>query len=115
MNPAIMEPPSYKFLELALTLFLVLLTGFFVAAEFALVKVRSTRLRELALAGNQSATRAVKALEHINDYLSATQLGITVCTLVLGNIGETAVESFCTQSSGKSLLASDIPLQAVSL
>lgn len=101
MNPAIMEPPSYKFLELALTLFLVLLTGFFVAAEFALVKVRSTRLRELALAGNQSATRAVKALEHINDYLSATQLGITVCTLVLGNIGETAVESLLHPIFGK--------------
>ncbi|MFM2223701.1 MAG: hypothetical protein RLZZ78_1958, partial [Armatimonadota bacterium] len=70
-----------------------LLTGFFVAAEFALVKVRSTRLSELAQAGNQNAARAVRALAHINDYLSATQLGITVCTLVLGNIGETAVES----------------------
>jgi len=88
-----MEPHSYKFIELALTLLLVLLTGFFVAAEFALVKVRSTRLSELAQTGNQNAARAVRALAHINDYLSATQLGITVCTLVLGNIGETAVES----------------------
>lgn len=88
-----MEPHTYKFIELALTLFLVLLTGFFVAAEFALVKVRATRLSELAQAGNQNAARAVRALSHINDYLSATQLGITVCTLVLGNIGETAVES----------------------
>ena len=87
MKPAIMEPHSYKFVELALTLLLVLLTGFFVAAEFALVKVRSTRLSELAQAGNQNAARAVRALAHIDDYLSATQLGITVCTLVLGNIG----------------------------
>ena len=96
-----MEPHSYKFVELALTLLLVLLTGFFVAAEFALVKVRSTRLSELAQAGNQNAARAVRALAHINDYLSATQLGITVCTLVLGNIGETAVESLLHPMFGR--------------
>ena len=101
MKPAIMEPHSYKFVELALTLLLVLLTGFFVAAEFALVKVRSTRLSELAQAGNQNAARAVRALAHINDYLSATQLGITVCTLVLGNIGETAVESLLHPMFGR--------------
>ena len=88
-----MEIHQPRLLELALSLLRVLLTGFFVAAEFALVKVRATRMSELSSAGNINATRVIRALANINDYLSATQLGITVCTLILGNIGEAAVES----------------------
>lgn len=88
-----METHQPRLLELAISLLLVLLTGFFVAAEFALVKVRATRMSELSNAGHINATRVIRALANINDYLSATQLGITVCTLILGNIGEAAVES----------------------
>lgn len=72
---------------------LVLLNGFFVLAEFALVKVRSTRLEELAEAGGRNGRDAKEALHvvsRLDDYLSATQLGITLASLALGWIGEPA-------------------------
>jgi magnesium and cobalt exporter, CNNM family len=69
---------------------LVLLNGFFVAAEFALVKVRSTRIAELAGAGDGSARMALHAIRHLDAYLSATQLGITLASIGLGWIGEPA-------------------------
>jgi CBS domain containing-hemolysin-like protein len=71
-------------------LFLVLLNGFFVAAEFALVKVRPTRVDELAARGNKTARKAQHAIHHLDAYLSATQLGITLASLGLGWIGEPA-------------------------
>ena len=72
---------------------LVVLNGFFVLAEFALVKVRSTRLEELVEAGGKLAPKAKEALHvvsRLDDYLSATQLGITLASLALGWIGEPA-------------------------
>jgi CBS domain containing-hemolysin-like protein len=69
---------------------LVLLNGFFVATEFALVKVRATRLRQLADAGNHSAAVALKMVEQLDAYLSACQVGITLASLALGWIGEPA-------------------------
>ncbi|MCC7136869.1 MAG: DUF21 domain-containing protein [Planctomycetes bacterium] len=72
---------------------LVGLNGFFVLAEFALVKVRATRLEEIADAGGREAPRAKEALRliaRLDDYLSATQLGITLSSLALGWIGEPA-------------------------
>ena len=72
-------------------LVLVLLNGFFVAAEFAIVKVRSSQLTTLAQAGNRRAARAETMVEHLDAYLSATQLGITLASLGLGWIGEPAV------------------------
>jgi CBS domain containing-hemolysin-like protein len=77
--------------RLGATLFFVLLNGFFVAAEFALVKVRSARIDELARAGRPAARAARHALRHIDRYLSACQLGITVASLALGALGEPAV------------------------
>lgn len=71
-------------------IFLVLLNGFFVAAEFALVKVRPTRIDELAARGNRTAKKAQHAIHHLDAYLSATQLGITLASLGLGWIGEPA-------------------------
>jgi CBS domain containing-hemolysin-like protein len=76
---------------LLLALLLVLLNGFFVAAEFALVKVRGTRVRELADAGNWRARVAASIVAHIDAYLSAAQLGITFASIGLGWIGEPAV------------------------
>ena len=78
-------------LLLAGAFFLVLLNGFFVAAEFAIVKVRSTKIRELAEAGDWRATVARTVIEHLDAYLSACQLGITMASLGLGWIGEPAV------------------------
>jgi CBS domain containing-hemolysin-like protein len=69
---------------------LVLLNGFFVAAEFALVRVRSTRIAELAGEGKGSAQMALHAIRHLDAYLSATQLGITLASIGLGWIGEPA-------------------------
>ncbi|MBC7822125.1 MAG: HlyC/CorC family transporter, partial [Planctomycetaceae bacterium] len=77
-------------LSLFLALVLVLLNGFFVLAEFALVKVRTTRIEELARTGNRRAKLARGMLAELDEYLSATQLGITVASLGLGWVGEPA-------------------------
>lgn len=68
----------------------VVANGFFVAAEFAIVKVRSTQLTELAEQGSIRAKMARKLTRHLDAYLSATQLGITLSSLALGWIGEPA-------------------------
>ncbi len=70
---------------------LVLLNGFFVTAEFALVKVRRTRIHELVEAGDWRARVAAHLIDHLDAYLSATQLGITFASIGLGWIGEPAV------------------------
>jgi CBS domain containing-hemolysin-like protein len=73
-----------------LGLLLVVLNGFFVAAEFALVKVRPTQLEPLVNEGSRRAKLARHMLRHLDAYLSATQLGITLASLALGWIGEPA-------------------------
>lgn len=78
-------------LLLGAALLLVLLNGFFVAAEFAIVKVRSTKIRELAEQGDWRAVAAQNVIAHLDAYLSACQLGITFASLGLGWIGEPAV------------------------
>ena len=77
---------------LLLAFLFVLANGFFVAAEFAIVKVRSTQLTELAEQGSVRAKMARKLTRHLDSYLSATQLGITLASLALGWIGEPAFE-----------------------
>jgi CBS domain containing-hemolysin-like protein len=75
---------------LFLAFLFVMANGFFVAAEFAIVKVRSTQLTELAEQGSIRARMARKLTRHLDAYLSATQLGITLSSLALGWIGEPA-------------------------
>ena len=72
-------------------LLLVLLNGFFVAAEFALVGVRRSRIETLAESGDKRARRLISVLDDLNAYLSASQLGITLASLGLGWIGEPTV------------------------
>jgi CBS domain containing-hemolysin-like protein len=67
---------------------LVFANGFFVAAEFALVGVRRSRIETLAVAGDRRAARLVGLLDDLNAYISATQLGITMASLALGWVGE---------------------------
>ena len=67
---------------------LVLLNGFFVASEFSIVKVRSSQLEALIEQGNKSAASARNVVAHLDEYLSATQLGITLASLGLGWLGE---------------------------
>ncbi|MEI7832531.1 MAG: hemolysin family protein [bacterium] len=76
---------------LALTLLLVAVNAFFVATEFAIIKVRSTRIRELAEAGNPAARMVAGILERLDEFLSSVQLGVTLCSLGLGWLGEPAV------------------------
>lgn len=75
---------------LTIAFLLVLLNAFFVAAEFAMVKVRSTRLETLQESGNFLARWAYSIVQNLNAYLSATQLGITLASLGLGWVGEPA-------------------------
>jgi CBS domain containing-hemolysin-like protein len=87
--------PEFRFdlilLNILLVLALVLLNGFFVAAEFALVRVRASRLQQLAEEGNVRAKYALSVTRRLDSYLSATQLGITLASLALGWVGEQAV------------------------
>jgi CBS domain containing-hemolysin-like protein len=77
--------------DIIITLIFVLLNGFFVAAEFAIVKVRSSQLEIKANEGNKSALLSINIIKNLNAYLSATQLGITLASLGLGWIGESVV------------------------
>lgn len=77
--------------RLLLALFLVLLNGFFVAAEFSIVKVRYSQIQLKAAEGNSMAKQAEHIIKHLDEYLSATQLGITLASLALGFVGESAM------------------------
>lgn len=78
---------------LAVVFLLVLANGFFVAAEFALVAVRRSRIDQLAEAGDSRAKTVQGALKHLDRYISGTQLGITLSSLALGWLGEPALAS----------------------
>jgi CBS domain containing-hemolysin-like protein len=78
-------------LGLLLVFFLVLVTAFFVAVEFALVSVRRTRIEQLATEGNASAKLVKRALDKLNSYLAAAQVGITMATIGIGSLGEPVV------------------------
>jgi len=78
-------------IDILLTVFLVLLNGFFVAAEFAIVKVRSSQLDLKQREGHRMASLSKHIVNHLDAYLSATQLGITIASLGLGWIGEDVV------------------------
>ena len=74
--------------KLLAVVFLVLLNGFFVAAEFALVKIRDTQLNPLIAKGQRSANIARRIIHNLDRFLSAAQLGITLASLGLGWVGE---------------------------
>src|SRR6201987_5424654 len=73
------------------TILLVLLNGFFVAAEFSIVKVRASQVELKATSGSRRAKMTSHILDNLDKYLSATQLGITLASLALGWIGEDVV------------------------
>ncbi|MHB1327588.1 MAG: hemolysin family protein [Gemmatimonadales bacterium] len=88
-----MEPPESTGVISGLigVVALVLANAFFVAAEFALVGARKTRLEELSRTGDRKAILAYRAVQSLDRYISATQLGITLSSLGLGWIGEPAL------------------------
>ena len=92
-----MEHPPASFtgstaLDLAIVFLLVLANAFFVASEFALVSVRKTRIDQLAAEGNRTATVVQRAVRDLDRYIAATQVGITLASLLLGGIGERSLE-----------------------
>lgn len=83
-----MSETTLLILKLVAVVLLVFINGFFVAAEFALVKIRSTQLRPLILQGHRGAGFAMRVVNNLDASLSACQLGITLASLALGWIGE---------------------------
>ncbi|MEG0260481.1 MAG: hemolysin family protein [Lysinibacillus sp.] len=79
-------------INLALIALFILLTAFFVGAEFAILKVRMSRIDQLISEGNKKAILAKKVTQELDYYLSACQLGITITALILGALGEPTVE-----------------------
>lgn len=70
---------------------LIALTAFFVASEFAIIRIRSSRVDQLIAEGNKTAISVKKVITHLDEYLSACQLGITLTALGLGWLGEPTV------------------------
>lgn len=79
-------------LNLVMIAFLILLTAFFVATEFAIVKLRTSRIDQLVQEGRKNALAVQKVTSNLDAYLSACQLGITITALGLGFLGEPTVE-----------------------
>ncbi|MES2278268.1 MAG: hemolysin family protein [Bacteroidota bacterium] len=88
-----MAPPDHhiSLLYVFLTIFLVLLNGFFVAAEFAIVRVRGSQIELQIKSGSAVAKLARKIMHNMDGYLAATQLGVTIASLALGVFGEEVV------------------------
>jgi len=101
--------------RLLAALFLVGLNGFFVASEFALVRIRSTAVDQLVEEGRAGAKTLQEAVNSLDDYLAATQLGITVASLSLGWIGEPAVAALLEPVLAPVLPAGTLHLVSVAI
>jgi magnesium and cobalt exporter, CNNM family len=93
--------------ELVLVVGLILLNGYFVAAEYAIVNVRRTRLEQLVSEGNGAARAALRGKNHIDSVVAASQLGITMASLGVGWLGEPALASLL-----EPIFAEFLPLEA---
>ncbi|MGW4032079.1 hemolysin family protein [Streptomyces sp. NPDC004838] len=78
-------------IQLLIGLLTLVVNAFFVGAEFALISVRRSQIEPMAEAGNRRARSVLWGLEHVSALLAAAQLGITLCTLVLGIVAEPAI------------------------
>jgi putative hemolysin len=83
-------------LNIAIVFILVLANAFFVASEFALVSVRKTRIDQLTAEGNSAAAVVQRAVRDLDRYIAATQVGITLASLLLGGLGEETLEPLLT-------------------
>ena len=79
------------FINIFIILFLLFVNGFFVAAEFSIVKVRKTRLEQLCNEGNSNAKKAMKLVDDVNKMLAAAQLGVTIASIALGWVAESTI------------------------
>jgi CBS domain containing-hemolysin-like protein len=87
-------------LLLSAVVLLIFVNGFFVAAEFALVRARRAKLEELAESGDRRAKRVVHMLDNLSEYLSACQFGITLASLGIGFLGEPAIADLVEPALG---------------
>ncbi|WP_254523943.1 hemolysin family protein [Natrinema caseinilyticum] len=101
--------------RLLFAFFLVFLNGFFVAAEFAYVRIRSTQIESLVEEGRSSAKLVQEAEENLDDYLATTQLGITIASLGLGWVGEPAIAALLEPVLGSVLPAGSIHLVSIAI
>jgi CBS domain containing-hemolysin-like protein len=101
--------------QLLVALFLVVLNGFFVASEFAFVRIRGTSVEQLATEGRTGAVTLQEVMANLDDYLATTQLGITIASLGLGWVGEPAVASLIEPILESVLPASLIHLVAFAI
>src|ERR1700754_505477 len=85
---------------LVLLFVLIAINGVFVAAEFALVRARRSRLEQLASEGSRGASAVLEELDQIDEYLSACQLGITMASIGIGFLGEPAVAKLIEPAFG---------------
>lgn len=100
--------------RLLFALFLVFLNGFFVAAEFAIVKVRASQIEIKAKSGSRLGKMTKGILHHLDGYLAATQLGITLASLGLGWVGESVMHSiFLKMFTGLGVTLSDTVLHSM--
>jgi CBS domain containing-hemolysin-like protein len=80
-------------LLLVVVFVLVLVNGYFVAAEFAIVRARPSKLQHLAEDGDRRAARALEQISHVDEYVATSQVGITLASLAIGFLGEPAIAS----------------------
>ena len=100
--------------KIAAVILLVVLNGFFVASEFAIVKVRSTQLEPLLKSGVRKARLAHHMITHLDAYLSATQLGVTLSSLGLGWVGEPFVATLLVPFFGSIGISHEALVETVS-
>ncbi|MEY8442796.1 hemolysin family protein [Lactococcus ileimucosae] len=80
-------------INIIIIILMIAFTAFFVASEFSLVKIRKSRLETLEAEGNKKAKLAIVVVEHLDSYLSACQLGITLTSLAIGWVGESTMHA----------------------
>lgn len=101
--------------NLIIVVILLFANAFFVASEFALVSVRQTRMLQLSKEGNSTATIAIHALEHLDRYIAAVQLGITISSLGIGWCGEGALAKLIAPLFSFLPVGKDIAVHSVSV
>src|SRR5687767_13445182 len=93
---------TYVLLLMAVAV-LVALNGFFVAAEFALVRSRRSKLEQMVEEGDRKAERVLQQMDEMNPYLAACQLGITLASIAIGFLGEPAIAQLFEEIFGDSI------------
>lgn len=109
------DGPAHSTIALLGIIVLLGVNGFFVLAEFALVRIRKTRLEELVQRGDGRAKLALKMVSRIDSYLSAVQLGVTLASLGMGWLGEPAVAAWIEPLVFRYFPGSNLLLHTVSL